>query len=156
MYMKTSVTLKDGECIFCFHAQSPALDETHLVIKRYTHVFVLLNLFPYNPGHLLVIPYQHAASLTDLLPAALHELIEVTAHCLTILKRIAPIDGFNIGSNLEHRSAGGSIPDHLHMHVLPRWQGDTSFLTTLAQTRPISKDLHEMYRTLRTEFEKVS
>ena len=127
-------------------------DEQRFIIKRLRHCFVMLNRFPYNGGHLLVIPYEHRSLLTDFPPEALHELMEVAALATALLTQELGAQGFNLGINVGGVAAGGSIPEHLHLHVLPRWAGDTGFLTTLADTKPISVDLPELYQRLTKAF----
>lgn len=139
-------------CVFCTQATTTQ-DKQHFIIKRYEHCFLVLNLFPYNPGHLLVIPYEHQASLELLPRAARHELMDVITHAIQILTKELKAQGFNVGVNLGGKAAGGSIPDHLHMHVLPRYQGDTNFLVTLAETKQISANLLELYEKLKIAFE---
>ncbi len=147
---------KYTDCVFCIEpeesATSAARDAELFILHRYTHCFVMLNRFPYNGGHLLVIPYEHRASLTDCAPEILHEMIEVGTLATAILSKACKAEGFNIGFNLGGPAAGGSIPEHLHMHVLPRWQGDTGFLTTLADTKPVSVNLPALYDQLKAFF----
>lgn len=140
-----------GLCIFCFQADAQQ-DADHFIIKRFAHCFVLLNLYPYNAGHLLVIPYEHHAMLEDLSAAARAEIMEVTTQCNVILKQALGANGINIGLNVGSQVAGGSIPEHLHMHVVPRWLGDTNFLVTIAETKPISFSLPAIYQKLRASF----
>jgi len=134
-------------CVFCCHRDTPNDDVKNFVLKRYEHVFVMFNKFPYNAGHLLVVPYAHSGSLDLLSKEARNELIEVTSYAMTILKRETGAEGFNSGLNIG-KVAGAGIPAHLHMHVLPRFTGDTNFLPTLGETRVISFDLNAMYQHL--------
>jgi ATP adenylyltransferase len=148
-------TAHTGACVFC--EQISANNDAHyFIIQRFTHCFVMLNLFPYNAGHVMVIPYRHVATLTKLTPQERGEMMEVSNLALIVLKKSLKADGFNLGVNLGGKAAGGSIPRHLHMHVLPRWHGDTSFLTTLAETKQISVNLTELYRKLKAAFAKQS
>ena len=138
-------------CVFCAHRDNEQDDVKNFVLKRYEHVFIMFNKFPYNAGHLLVVPYNHVGSLELLNKEARSELIEVTTHAMTILKKETGAEGFNSGLNIG-KAAGAGIPAHLHMHVLPRFTGDTNFLPTLGQTRVISFDLNAMYKHLAQAF----
>jgi len=142
---------ENKECVFCLPAQTEN-DGHKFIIKRFNHCFVMLNLYPYNPGHLLVVPYEHTHSLTTLQPATRHEIIDVIAQSMTILEKIINAQGINVGANIGGQAAGGSIPDHVHMHVLPRFLGDTNFLVTLADTKQISANLAQIYTKLSTAF----
>ena len=144
---------KNDGCVFCIQIEENQ-DEKNFILKRYEHCFVILNLYPYNAGHLLVVPYMHVDQLYSLSAQALHEIIEVTAKCSSILKENLNNTGTNIGLNLG-QGAGGTIPHHLHMHVLPRWLSDTGFLPTLSATKQISFDLKEIYKNLRTVFDAL-
>ncbi len=138
-------------CVFCAHYNTPHDDEKNFILKRHEHVFVMFNKYPYNAGHLLVVPYAHVGSLDLLSKEARTELMEVTTHAATILKNETGAEGLNIGLNIG-KAAGAGIPAHLHMHVLPRFTGDTNFLPTLGQTRVISFDLNAMYQHLLQAF----
>lgn len=142
-------------CAFCEQIASQE-DEKHFIIKRFSHCFVNLNLFPYNAGHIMVIPYQHQASLPALSQETRAELIEVVSVSIDLLTTALQAEGFNAGFNLGGKAAGGSIPKHLHIHILPRWLGDTNFLITLADVKPISFDLNKTYQTLRSAFKNVT
>lgn len=141
-------------CVFCMQVQDTA-DEKYFILKRFKHTFVLLNLYPYNAGHLLVLPYKHVATLSELPHEARAELMEVASHCYTIVKDVLGADGVNMGINFD-KAAGAGIPSHLHMHVLPRWLGDTNFLPTLCDTKQISFDLNEVYKKLKPAFEDIN
>ncbi len=146
----------DGsECALCL-SESHENDEKRYIIKRYEDVFVILNLYPYNAGHLMVVPFEHTGTLTELSPKTRAELIEVTSICEKILKETLNADGLNIGLNLGGKSAGGTIPEHLHMHILPRFYGDTNFLPLLSNTKQIALDLNIVYKQLHQAFNKLS
>lgn len=137
---------KNSACPFC-----PAdgdNDRKKYIIKRYEHVYLMLNLYPYNPGHLMVIPFNHVDQISKLTPEAQRELIETTAHASDILQKTLHADGVNIGMNIGGYAAGGTIPEHIHMHVLPRFKGDTNFLPLLADTKQVSRDLDSLYAHL--------
>lgn len=143
----------DSGCPFCNHLTSND-DAKNYMLKRTKNCAVLLNVYPYNPGHLLIIPHQHIAHLHDLTPDVRAELMDVTAHAVQVLETTLHNTGTNVGINLGDFSSGGSIPEHLHIHVVPRWPGDTNFFPVLAQTKQLSEDLNIVYKTLKQAFEK--
>lgn len=149
-YTKTSHRHEgsDGACPFCLIIASND-DTAHYVLKRHRHVVVLLNLYPYNPGHLLIIPTLHHAQLHLLEPQVRNELMEVISGTIATVTGALGCDGMNVGINLGGACAGGSIPEHLHIHLVPRWSGDTNFMPVIAQTKQLSEDLHAVYTHLR-------
>lgn len=130
--------------------------QTNFILARSEHVLIMLNLYPYNPGHILVIPTQHVDSLEQLPPETRNKLMEAITQSTAILYNTLHADGINIGFNLGGKAAGGTIPEHLHGHVLPRWHGDTNFLPILAQTKQLSADLQEVYQKLKPAFEHLN
>lgn len=147
-----SPEMKNG-CVFC-HQLSQNDDDKYFIIKRFTHCAVVMNYYPYNAGHLLILTYKHAAFLKELSSVERTEIIEVANASIIVLEQVMNARGFNIGIN-SGAAAQGSIPDHLHMHVLPRWQGDTSFLETLTETTIISSDLFKTFKQLKEQFEQL-
>ncbi len=143
-----------SECIFCCAAQSDKDDE-NLVVHRARRNYVILNLYPYSTGHLMVVPYEHVDSLQDAAPETLEEMILLVQQAQRHLKTIYRAPGFNLGMNLGE-SAGAGIAEHIHMHVLPRWPGDTNFMTAVAETRVLPEDLKVTWGKLRGAFEKRS
>lgn len=137
-------------CVFCTQLAEHN-DEHHLILYRGEHHAVMINKYPYNAGHLLIISLKHQATLEELSPASRAELIELTAHCVSILKKELHAEGVNVGLNLG-KIAGAGIPAHIHMHILPRWNGDTNFLPTLTDTKQISFDLRDIYTQLKPAF----
>lgn len=127
-----------GECLFC--ALPKRDDGEALIVFRGRLAYVVLNRFPYSNGHVMVAPFAHRASLGDLTPAERHELIDLGAACEAALRAEYRPHGFNVGLNLG-RSAGAGVADHAHLHVVPRWDGDTSFMTVLAGTRTVPEEL---------------
>jgi ATP adenylyltransferase len=123
-------------------------DAERHVLVRGRHTFVVLNLYPYNNGHLMVAPYAHVASLEDLDDATLTELMTLTRRALHVLRAAYRPDGFNIGINVG-REAGAGVADHIHQHIVPRWGGDTNYITTLGQTRVIPEWIDQTYARLR-------
>ncbi len=134
----------------CIFVDLPAqnLDEENLILDRGTTAFVMLNRFPYTNGHLMVIPFQHTAELSDLSDPELLEVNQLLARTVEWLKAAFRPQGFNIGVNLG-AVAGAGIPDHIHWHVVPRWGGDTNFMTAVAGTRVHPVSLEETYRRLK-------
>jgi ATP adenylyltransferase len=134
-----------GGCFLCkaWVAGEPAAEAASLVVHRGPAAMILLNRFPYNNGHLLVAPAAHVAGLTDLDDAGLLELMKTTRLAQRLLAAAVHAQGFNIGINLG-LVAGAGVPGHLHVHVVPRWQGDTNFMTTTAGTRVIPQSLEDL------------
>jgi len=124
-------------------------DEDGLVVARGELVYAVLNLYPYNPGHLMVVPYRRVSELEELTEAESAELMSFTQKAIRVIKGISRPDGFNVGLNLG-RSAGGSLAEHLHMHIVPRWGGDANFITIIGGTKVIPQLLRDT-RTLLAE-----
>jgi ATP adenylyltransferase len=140
-------------CIFC-QALASSDDDASLLLQRAQHAFVLLNRFPYTSGHLMVVPNLHSASLEDVPLEALSQVMALTQTALKALRRVYSPQGFNLGFNLGE-SAGAGVADHLHLHVVPRWTGDTNFMATLANTRVLPESLEETYRRLRQAWQEI-
>lgn len=140
-------------CVFCKNLAENN-DEKHFILKRFTYNFVALNLYPYNGGHLMVLPIAHKGTLDKLSSQERNEHFEVVNTSVDILEKILKPQGFNIGLNIG-KAGGGGIPSHLHTHVLPRWESDTNFMPLLADTKPVSTDLVEIYKMLKHEFDKI-
>jgi ATP adenylyltransferase len=141
----------DGdECVFCRAAALPE-DEPELVIHRGELVFVLLNKFPYASGHLLVAPYRHGSAFDDLGDAEALEVHRLAVAGIAALRAVFSPEGFNVGWNLG-RVAGAGIVDHGHVHVVPRWSGDTNFMPVLGDTRVMNQTLQDSYATVREAF----
>jgi len=138
-------------CVFCMLRDDPDKDEANFVIHRAFHNFVVLNLYPYISGHLLIVPYEHVAELDAATKETTDELMDLTKRSQTALRDAYQPTGFNIGMNLG-RSAGAGIVDHIHIHILPRWVGDTNFMSTVGNTRVIPEDLSTTYEKLRTRY----
>jgi ATP adenylyltransferase len=139
------------ECIFCAKA-ADRNDAQNYVLHRGARNFVLLNLYPYTTGHLMIAPYAHIALLEEAEQETLHEMIELarTAECR--LRDVYHPHGFNVGMNLGE-CAGAGVAGHIHLHVLPRWSGDSSFMTTVGETRILPEDLGTTYRKLAGAFQ---
>jgi len=128
-------------------------DEDGLVIARGELVYAVLNLYPYNPGHLMVVPYRRVSELEDLTDAETAELMAFVQKAIRVMKAISRPDGFNVGLNLG-RSAGGSLAEHLHMHVVPRWSGDANFITVVGETKVIPQLLRDTRVLLADEWNR--
>jgi len=138
-------------CIFCEAEKNPDDDEKNLVLHRAAHNFVILNLYPYISGHLMIAPNAHLAEF-DLAPKeTTDEMMDLAKRCQAALRQVYRPHGFNIGMNLG-RAAGAGVADHFHMHIMPRWNGDTNFMSTVGGTRVLSEDLPTTYRKLLSNF----
>ena len=126
-------------------------DEDGLVVARGEQVYVVLNLYPYNPGHLMVVPYRQVSELEDLTASESAELMAFTQKAIRVIKSVSSPDGFNVGLNLG-KSAGGSLAEHLHMHVVPRWAGDANFITIVGETKVIPQLLRDTRALLANEW----
>ena len=123
-------------------------DEANLILYRGEHSFMLMNAFPYNPGHLMVAPYRHTANLEDLTGQEANELFEVVKKGIEVLKEVMKPAGFNIGLNVG-KVAGAGIAEHIHIHIVPRWQGDTNFMPVLSEVKVVSEGLAATYKKLK-------
>jgi ATP adenylyltransferase len=139
-----------SECIFCRMAAESA-DESNFLVHRGRRNFIVLNLFPYTTGHIMVVPYEHVDTLQGAARDTLEEMILLTQQSQRHLGEIYRPAGFNVGMNLGE-SAGAGITQHIHMHVLPRWPGDTNFMTAIGETRVLPEDLPATWRKLRAAF----
>jgi ATP adenylyltransferase len=152
-YLKGESPGHDGECIFCHKAHSDD-DAAEHVLARGERCFVTLNLYPYNNGHLMVVPYQHVGKLDELDEATLTELMSLTQQAIRVLRAAYNPDGFNIGIN-QGQAAGAGVAAHLHQHVVPRWTGDTSYMTVIAETRTIPEWIDETYARLHALWDEM-
>ena len=139
-------------CVFC--AAIEAADAAPLIVYRGATCFVILNLFPYNSGHLMVVPNRHVASLAACTPDELADLIELTRRCEVALTEAYAPHGLNMGINLG-KPAGAGVLDHVHMHIVPRWNGDTNFMTIVGETRVLPEELPVTADRLRPIFERL-
>ena len=137
----------DVECPFC---RIPSLsDEEGLVVARGTTAYVVMNLYPYNPGHLLVCAYRHVADLTDLTDEERHEITDLSAHAMKTVRKVSNADGFNLGMN-QGEVSGAGIAEHIHQHVVPRWGGDANFMPIIGGTK-VLPELIEQARVMLSE-----
>ncbi|MEC8914937.1 MAG: HIT domain-containing protein [Candidatus Neomarinimicrobiota bacterium] len=144
---------KEKGCIFC---DKPAEgdDRSMLILYRGENSFVIMNLYPYNNGHLMIAPYQHTDSTHELNSSSRSEIMELADQIMTIQKNIMNADGFNYGANIGY-SGGAGIADHIHFHIVPRWTGDTNFMPVLGHTKVQMQGLQETYNDLRPHFDKL-
>lgn len=140
-------------CLFC--AKPQQADQEALIVHRGDLSYVMLNRFPYNNGHLMIAPYAHVASLEDLDTDAAAELMHLVKLSLSVLREAYQPEGFNVGANIGS-AAGAGVEDHVHMHIVPRWAGDTNFMTTVGKTRTIPEWMDQMYQRLRPLFDRRS
>lgn len=141
---------RSTECFLC-EAPRATDDKETLILLRAKTVYVLLNLYPYNSGHLMVAPYAHTGDLPGLDADVAAELMRVTQRAIAALQQAYHPDAFNVGMNLG-KVAGAGVPDHLHIHVVPRWNGDTNFMPILADTKVLPESLEQTYERLRPFF----
>ena len=134
----------EGECVFCALFAADVSDRERLVVHRSERCVVLLNLYPYGSGHLLVMPQRHIAALDQLTDTERAEFFDLLVDASNALQKAYSPDGMNVGANLG-RAAGAGVPGHLHFHALPRWGGDTNFMTAIGETRVIPEDLATSY-----------
>ena len=137
----------DSACVLC-SAYQEKKDDENLIVRRGTHCYVILNRYPYNSGHLMIVPYRHLASPVDLNALESGEIMGLLQQMINALQSQLHPDGFNIGANVG-RSAGAGIDQHIHFHLVPRWNGDTNFMPTLADTKIVSEDMRETLKKLR-------
>jgi ATP adenylyltransferase len=132
---------------FLMAAARASDDAAHLVVTRRKTAFLMMNRYPYSVGHLMAVPYKKTADLASLGENEIIELWELVVHAQALLRSVARAQGFNIGLNLGE-SAGAGVADHLHIHIVPRWQGDTNFMPVIAGTKTISEGLRALYDKL--------
>jgi ATP adenylyltransferase len=144
--------MSDAEhCIFCEAYNHPADDEKNFVLHRAQHNFIILNLYPYISGHLMIAPNTHTSEFDSAAKETTDEMMDLVKRCQAALREVYRPDGFNLGMNLG-RSAGAGVSHHYHLHIMPRWDGDTNFMSTVGETRVLSEDLPTTYRKLLTRF----
>lgn len=147
-YRYVTTAAPSDPCIFCAKAASDK-DAENYVVLRAERNFLLLNLYPYTNGHLMIAPYEHVPTLGEAHPETLAEMMRLTVRVERALRDTYGPDGINLGMNLG-AAAGAGVAGHIHMHVLPRWGGDASFMTTVAETRVLPEDLATTYEKLRS------
>ena len=137
-------------CIFC---EKPALkqDAKSFIVRRGRHAYVIMNIYPYNNGHLLIAPYRHIAAIEDLPGPVLLDMLRLTQQSLTAIRKAYAPEGFNLGVN-QGKVAGAGIEHHIHLHIVPRWGADTNFMPILGETRVLPQHLEESYARLKAAF----
>ncbi len=132
-------------CPFCvLPARGSERDRASLIVTRGEAAYVIFNAYPYNPGHLMVVPYAHVASLDELDDATRYEIVDLTTQCVAVVTEHLSAEGVNVGMNLG-AAAGAGIADHLHQHIVPRWSGDTNFMSVVGATRVLPRALEATY-----------
>ena len=152
VYIKSEMA-ESGGCIFCDFPQMNN-DKKYLIPYRSEHCFVILNKYPYNNGHLMVVPYLHTGDLLDLSDEVLLDLQQTIRKSVQVLRNVMQPHAMNIGMNLG-RTAGAGIDEHLHYHIVPRWNGDTNFMPVIAGTKVVSESLDDSFEKLNSEFTKL-
>ena len=143
---------KEEGCVFC-NAQSKSDSAENLIVHRGEHAYVILNRFPYTSGHLMVIPFVHKPNLEELDAATRAEMMELTSRCTTVLKNIYRPQGFNVGVNIGE-AAGAGVLGHVHIHIVPRWNGDTNFMSSVGGTRVLPEALEDTWKRVRKGFDE--
>lgn len=143
---------KAKECIFCL-PESREEDANHLVLHRSEHSFVIMNMYPYNNGHLMVVPKRHTSNLTDLSDPERNDLFCLVQKTVSIIKKYYNPEGLNIGMNIG-KAAGAGIDEHIHVHIVPRWSGDVNFMTSVGATRVIPEKFEQAYQKLKEQFDR--
>ena len=141
---------KPDTCVFCL-PESTEEDEERLVLHRGGRAFVVMNRYPYNNGHIMVCPFRHVSELTELSREETHEIMDLVQLCSGILKQHFNCEGINVGLNLG-KAAGAGIGEHLHFHLVPRWNGDSSFIAVMDDVRTVPQHIRETYKALRACF----
>ena len=139
------------DCIFCVAENNPADDTKNFVLHRGAQTFVILNRYPYISGHLMIAPNAHVSEFDAAPKATTDEMMDFAKRCQSALREVYKPDGFNLGMNLG-RAAGAGVADHFHLHVMPRWEGDTNFMSAVGDTRVLSEDLETTFQKLKPKF----
>jgi ATP adenylyltransferase len=144
---------KSGECIFCSLPKAGD-DKNNFILFKGMYCFIIMNIYPYNTGHLMIVPSRHCACITELDTDESMELNELTKRSIQILRKVNTPDGFNVGFNLG-KSAGAGYDEHIHNHIVPRWIGDTNFMPVLADIKIHPENLQQSYEKLVPHFNKI-
>jgi len=145
---------KEEGCVFC-NAQAIEDSAENLIAHRGERSYVILNRYPYTSGHLMVIPFVHVSNLEELDAETRTEMMELTSRCTTVLRNIYRPQGFNVGVNIGE-AAGAGVLGHVHIHIVPRWKGDTNFMSSVGQTRILPERLEDTYLRVKNEFQNQS
>lgn len=141
---------KEDGCIFC-NAQEKEDSAENLIAFRGERAYVILNRYPYASGHLMVVPFDHKPNLEELDPLTRAEMMELTTRCMTVLRKVYNPQAFNMGANIGE-AAGAGVKSHVHLHIVPRWAGDTNFMSILGETRVLPEALESTYQRVRKGF----
>ncbi|MFN6965147.1 MAG: HIT family protein [Pyrinomonadaceae bacterium] len=147
-YITRSGESRSDGCVFCEIQNNSARDEENFILERAEFNFVILNIFPYTSGHLMIVPYEHIASPADAGAESTNEMMDLVKRYQRAIDEIYRPDGINLGMNLG-KAAGAGVAEHYHMHMLPRWVGDVNFMTAIGQTRTLPESLAETYQKLK-------
>jgi ATP adenylyltransferase len=145
---------KDTKAEGCFLCIDPEIDGSALVIARKTKAFVVMNRYPYSNGHIMVVPNRHVGKVEDLTDEELLDMMGFVRILSTVLKEELNVEGLNVGINMG-KAAGAGLEDHIHIHIVPRWFGDTNFMPVLGETKVISEHLHATYEKLKKKMDAV-
>ena len=143
---------KETGCVFCNALQREDGAE-NLIVLRGQRAFVILNKFPYTSGHLMVAPLAHCATLEGLDPETRAEMMELVSHCIVILRQLYTPQGFNLGANIGE-AAGAGVPGHIHLHIVPRWNGDTNFMSAIGEVRVLPESPEQTHARIRQTLQK--
>lgn len=152
-YIKSDESSKQNEsisCVFCNILNNSVSDEDNFILFRTEFNFVILNIYPYVSGHLMILPYEHVANLHEASKEITDELMDLTKKFQAIMRKVYDPQGINIGMN-QGKAAGAGVADHLHMHMLPRWIGDANFMTAIGETRTIPESLQTSFKKYKSE-----
>lgn len=152
-YVKSPKDEGDG-CVFCTRAEADN-DRKNLILYRGKHNFIIMNLYPYNNAHLMVVPFSHVSDTFSLDDEVLSEMITLADKSMQLLKEFLNPQGFNFGANIG-AAGGAGIEEHVHFHVIPRWTGDTNFMPVIGQTKVMVQGIHETYDDLKPLFDKLN
>ena len=145
---------ENTQCVFCAASKEDVKDDKSLILYKGKFSFMMMNLYPYNNGHLMMIPYRHNSDYTELTKEELNEITDLNKQAILALKNVMSPHGFNFGANIG-QAAGAGIHTHLHFHLVPRWNGDTNFMPVLGEVKIISQDLLEIKNKIISELSKL-
>jgi ATP adenylyltransferase len=144
---------KEDGCIFCLALEKQDSAE-NLIAFRGEHAYVILNRYPYTSGHLMVVPFDHKPTLEELEPQTRAEMMELTTRCMTVLRKIYNPQAFNLGANIGE-AAGAGVKQHVHLHIVPRWAGDTNFMSAVGETRVLPELLEQTWQRVKNGFSEA-
>ena len=153
-YIRPDKRRSDRSCLFCrLGSDKPVRDAKNYILKRTSHNFAILNLYPYNNGHALIVPLRHVDAVEELTDEEKLDWLALYEETRKVIRKLLHPDGFNMGINMG-RAGGAGIPKHLHLHIVPRWKGDVNFMPVVAGTKVISESLDSVYQTLTHSLKK--